>query len=138
MELAQEKGASSWLTTRPLKEHHFVLHKRALHNALALRYGWSFKDETYTKSTLGVSQLIQPGEQKVFGLCWEVATDRICFGFTEIAQQLEPTKRNLVSTIGKFYDPLGYLAPIVISFKILFQSRPSRISMSDSLHRRPE
>ena len=44
MELAQEKGASSWLTTRPLKEHNFVLHKRALHDALALRYGWSFKD----------------------------------------------------------------------------------------------
>ena len=81
-------------------------------------------DETYTKSTLGVSQLIQSGEQKVLGLRWEVATDRICLGFTEIAQmavKLEPTKRNLVSTIGKFYDPLGYLAPVVISFKILFQ-----------------
>ena len=39
MELAQEKGTLSWLTTRPLKEHNFVLpDKRALHDALALRY----------------------------------------------------------------------------------------------------
>ena len=37
MELAQVKGASSWLTTRPLKEHNFALHKRALHDVLALR-----------------------------------------------------------------------------------------------------
>ena len=81
-------------------------------------------EETYSKSTLGMSQLFQSGEQKVLGLRWEVATDKICFGFTEIAQmalKLEPTKRNLVSTIGWFYDPIGYLAPIVISFKILFQ-----------------
>ena len=43
IELAQEKGASSWLTTVPLKEHKFVLHKRALQDALALRYGWSLR-----------------------------------------------------------------------------------------------
>ena len=30
-------------------------------------------------------------------------------------------KRNLVSLIGKFYDPLGFLTPITIKFKILFQ-----------------
>ena len=31
---------------------------------------------------------------------------------------LEPTKRNIVSTIGKFYDPLGFLAPVVIHLKV--------------------
>ncbi len=39
-ELAREKGASSWLTTLPLSEHGFTLHKGAFHDALALRYGW--------------------------------------------------------------------------------------------------
>ena len=38
--LAQESGASSWLSTLPLNEYKFSLHKRALHDALALRYGW--------------------------------------------------------------------------------------------------
>ena len=34
---------------------------------------------------------------------------------------MQPTKRNLVGLIGKFYDPLGFLAPTTIRFKILFQ-----------------
>ena len=35
MELASEKGSSTWLTAMPLKEHGFSLHKRAFHDALA-------------------------------------------------------------------------------------------------------
>lgn len=38
--LAQEKGASSWLTSLPLKEFNFALHKGAFRDAIALRYGW--------------------------------------------------------------------------------------------------
>ena len=41
MDLAQEKGASSWLTSLPIKEFGFSLHKDAFWDALALRYGWS-------------------------------------------------------------------------------------------------
>ena len=41
VELAKEKGASTWLTALPLKEHGFLLHKAAFHDAMALRYGWS-------------------------------------------------------------------------------------------------
>ena len=37
MTLAQEKGASSWLTALPVTEHGFTLHKSAF---LCLRYGW--------------------------------------------------------------------------------------------------
>ena len=38
--LAQERGSSSWLTTLPIEEHGFALHKGAFRDALALRYGW--------------------------------------------------------------------------------------------------
>ena len=41
MNLAQEKGASSWLTALPLEEHGFTLHKSAFRDAMALRYGWT-------------------------------------------------------------------------------------------------
>ena len=41
VELAKEKGASTWFTALPLKEHGFSLHKTAFHDAMALRYGWS-------------------------------------------------------------------------------------------------
>ena len=40
MELASEKGASAWLTSLPIKEHGFTLHKQAFRDALCLRYGW--------------------------------------------------------------------------------------------------
>ena len=37
VELASEKGSSTWLTLLPLSEHGFALHKGAFHDALALR-----------------------------------------------------------------------------------------------------
>ena len=41
MDSASEKGASNWLTSLPIEEHGFCLHKGAFKDALALRYGWS-------------------------------------------------------------------------------------------------
>ena len=41
MDLASEKGASNWLTSLPIEEYGFCLHKGAFKDALALRYGWS-------------------------------------------------------------------------------------------------
>ena len=38
MVLAQEQGASSWLTVLPNEEFGFALHKGAFHDALALQY----------------------------------------------------------------------------------------------------
>ena len=40
MDLAQEKGASTWLTSLPIQEFGFALHKRAFQNAMALHYNW--------------------------------------------------------------------------------------------------
>ncbi len=40
---------------------------------------------------------------------------------TSAARELEPTKRNVIALVGKFYDPLGLLAPVVVLFKIFFQ-----------------
>ena len=41
--LSMEKGASSWLTTLPLKEHGFNLTKGEFMDALHLHYGWPLK-----------------------------------------------------------------------------------------------
>ena len=41
MDLAREPGSSSWLTTLPIGEHGFYLHKGAFVDALALRYSWA-------------------------------------------------------------------------------------------------
>lgn len=41
MTLAQERGASSWLTALPLSGHGFSLSKADFRDALCLRYGWT-------------------------------------------------------------------------------------------------
>ena len=41
LEVASEKGASSWLTALPITEHGFTLHKGAFKDAVCLRYGWT-------------------------------------------------------------------------------------------------
>ena len=40
LDLAAEKGASSWLTVMPLERYGFVLHKGEFRDALCLRYNW--------------------------------------------------------------------------------------------------
>ena len=50
MDLAQEKGASSWLTSLPIEEFGFALHKGAFRDALTLRYNWH---PLHTPSTCG-------------------------------------------------------------------------------------
>ena len=40
MDCSRERGASSWVTTLPINEHGFFLHKGAFRDALCLRYGW--------------------------------------------------------------------------------------------------
>ena len=54
MDLARDKGASSWLTAMPIEEHGFCLHKTAFVDSLALRYGWSFS-KTPTTCIYGAS-----------------------------------------------------------------------------------
>ena len=54
MSLAQEQGASSWLSSLPIREFGFTLHKGAFRDALALRYGWQPVDLP-TKCVCGAS-----------------------------------------------------------------------------------
>ena len=41
VEVASEKGASTWLIALPPIEHGFALHKWSFRDALCLRYGWT-------------------------------------------------------------------------------------------------
>ena len=54
MNLARERGSSSWLTSLPIREHGFCLHKSAFVDALALRYGWA-PSRTPTTCAYGAS-----------------------------------------------------------------------------------
>ena len=84
------------------------------------------EEDTYTNLLLDSMQPRLPaaGMQKVLGVPWDAHTDSLVISFGELAsltRHLIPTKRNLVSLAGKFFDPLGFLSPFVVSFKILLQ-----------------
>ena len=44
MDLASEKGSSTWLTVLPIKENGFNLSKRDFRDAIKLRYNWPIED----------------------------------------------------------------------------------------------
>jgi len=56
----------------------------------------------------------------ILGLCWNSVTDFLQFT-TTASQYSGTTKRIILSTIAKIFDPLGLLAPVVITAKILIQ-----------------
>ena len=81
-------------------------------------------DESFVGATLGDSQPLGMKEQKVLGVRWKPADDRLLFDVSDVAQlaiTLEPTKCNVISIVGRFYDPLGFLTPLTVRFKIFFQ-----------------
>ena len=81
-----------------------------------------YLDETYAEATLGSTYGLGSEEQKILGVRREPDGDQLVLDVANMAQlasTLEPTKRNIVSTI--WYDTLGFLAPLIIKFKVLFQ-----------------
>ena len=58
------------------------------------------------------------------GILWDEIEDNLVFQLDDIfkdAANVVPTKRNILSVISTFYDPVGYLQPFTIQLKILFQ-----------------
>ena len=81
-------------------------------------------DERYLDATLHTGTTKHPTEQKVLGVRWDVSQDQMLFcldAIVEGATSIVPTKRIVISLIGRVYDPLGFLAPITIRFKLLMQ-----------------
>ena len=84
----------------------------------------SEEDESYAKSVLGNTEGSNPDQQKVLGVGWDPESDDFSFDLRSIAhlaRTSEPTKRNVLRIAAKFYDPIGYLTPVIVQFKMLFQ-----------------
>ena len=84
------------------------------------------EDMTYSRSILGTPVVEDPCEQRILGTLWNFHKDNLMFDLTEtasLARKVEPTKRNVISTVSKFYDPLGVISPVVVQFKILLQAQ---------------
>lgn len=63
---------------------------------------------------------LQPDDSlKILGFNWNPETDSFRFRFDE--DVVPRTKRTILSTIAKLFDPLGWTTPLVIVAKILMQ-----------------
>ena len=81
-------------------------------------------EESYAKLTLGTTQKVPTGEIKILDVRWNPSTDRFVFDFRDVVSwvfNLEPTKRHVVGSARRFYDPIGFLSPVTICFKVLFK-----------------
>lgn len=65
-------------------------------------------------------QLSQNEQIKILGLTWNPASDNFEFSVT-LKENVPKSKRSILSTIAKFYDPLGWVTPVTVSAKILLQ-----------------
>ncbi|XP_012285896.1 uncharacterized protein LOC105702705 [Orussus abietinus] len=60
---------------------------------------------------------------KTLGLFWNPSSDAFQFKISLLAARAnhQPTKRSILSAIARLFDPLGWLAPVIITAKILIQ-----------------
>ena len=76
------------------------------------------------KVPMYVNKVNSFNSEKVLGLYWDHQRDVISLKISEIfkeAVNIVPTKRNILSVIARVYDPTGYLQPLAIMLKIIFQ-----------------
>lgn len=63
----------------------------------------------------------EDGETSVLGVKWLLEKDQFTFLVKTPALTLPLTKRRIVSSVAQLYDPDGYIAPVVVTGKIIIQ-----------------
>ena len=57
--------------------------------------------------------------ERALGVLWEVENDNFCFKVN--LPEKSSTKRNVLSTVFSVYDPIGFISPVLLPAKKLFQ-----------------
>ncbi|XP_064463327.1 uncharacterized protein LOC135374264 [Ornithodoros turicata] len=88
-------------------------------NSSALRERFLSDEVSYDNASDGNATI------KVLGLLWDRDTDSLTFSVKRaltLSASHPPTKRTVLKTFSLIYDPLGYLAPFIVTVKLLFQN----------------
>ena len=83
------------------------------------------EDETYSSSLFETAKNPTTSKLKVLGVGWDREKDLLLLDLTSPLQTDNTclvTKRVILGTTSKLYDPLGLLSPVIILLKIIFQS----------------
>ena len=82
-------------------------------------------DRTYATTTLGTDHEVnEEREHKVLGITWDHDSDELIIDLSQIiksSQNLPVTKRTVLKLTAQVYDPLGWISPVLIEMKLLFQ-----------------
>ena len=77
------------------------------------------------ENSISPSSEIQNNDKiKVLGIVWDTVNDYLIYSFEDLVESLKsviPSKRNNLSLIAKFYDPVGLIQPVITKLKLLFQ-----------------
>lgn len=108
-----------------------ILEKDAVMNSLktggmVLRK-WTSNDVNLLKTipheqTEEALQMFEEDDTKTLGICWNPKTDVFSFEVKWIAEEEATTKRKLLSQASRLYDPLGWIAPVMIKAKMIMQA----------------
>ena len=82
------------------------------------------EEQSYTKTSSGDVQESSKSEQKILGVQWNFVEDNLVFDLRTVARlasECRPTKKNIAAVAAKFYDPIGFISPVVVLFKLLLQ-----------------
>ena len=80
------------------------------------------EDRTYATTYLGMKG--KTSKERKVGLNWDITRDAFILRFdwlVNFAKDLPLTKRSVLRVVAKLYDPLGFICPLFITVKILFQ-----------------
>ncbi|XP_047986686.1 uncharacterized protein LOC125226671 [Leguminivora glycinivorella] len=68
---------------------------------------------------------VKHGQVKVLGLMWNVKEDTLKLNVTEDHFSTDPpinTKRKVLRALARVYDPCGFVCPLMLSMKLIFQN----------------
>ena len=97
----------------------FITNCSALQDRINASEGKSDKigeSDTYAKAALGQNPITFRGQRKVLGVIWDIESDNLVYDFNHLSEAIlatEPTKRQIVSVTGRFYDPLAIIQPVI-------------------------
>ena len=99
-------------------EAKFELHKWHS-NIPALEAEELQENNSEQETSFAKQQLAKPGETKLLGMSWDKVNDTI--GVVFPSQPSEPTKRELLGSLARIYDPLGLASPTILTGKLLYR-----------------
>ena len=106
--IEQSESQSSQVTSKSVKEHPV-----------------QEEDQTFSSSLFETSKNPSTAKLKVLGVGWDRQNDLFLLDLAsplETSNTCPVTKRAILGTTSKLYDPLGLISPVIILLKIIFQS----------------